>query len=180
MNKAISIVVTGPECTGKSTLTKALAKHFGEVCLDEFARDYIGGLTRPYTYADLVTIAEHQAAALKNELSKAERVVFCDTHLEITLIWFMWVYRTCPDWVYHSLRVQPASLYLLCNTDLTWTPDAVRENGGETRQMLYYEYKHLLDQYQLPYAIISGEGEHRLQNALEAIEKYHPYLTPTK
>jgi nicotinamide riboside kinase len=37
----IKIVFFGPESTGKSTLSDALAKHYKTVCVPEYARDFL-------------------------------------------------------------------------------------------------------------------------------------------
>ena len=55
-----TIVITGPESTGKTTLTDQLAAHFKTNWLPEFARIYIDGLNRPYEEEDLVEIAKGQ------------------------------------------------------------------------------------------------------------------------
>jgi nicotinamide riboside kinase len=47
------IVVIGPESTGKSTLSAALAHKLHTVWVPEYARTYIDLLDRPYTEADL-------------------------------------------------------------------------------------------------------------------------------
>lgn len=176
----LRIVITGPECTGKSTLTSQLAAHYQGEFIPEYAREYIGQLSRPYTYTDVVHIAGEQVRLAEEKYRSAKEVLFCDTHLEITYIWFRWVFRTSPDWVYHSFRNQPADLYLLCNTDLAWEPDPVRENGGENRQKLFEEYRMLLLKFGLNFEIISGFGDERKQNAINAINRFYPHLNPLK
>lgn len=176
----VNIVITGPECTGKSTLTSQLATYYRGAYLTEYAREYISRLSRPYTYSDVVHIAGEQVRLADEQRQLAKEVLFCDTYLEITYVWFRWVFRTCPDWVYHSFRNQSADLYLLCNTDLAWEPDPVRENGGENRQKLFEEYRLLLQKFGLNFEIISGFGEKRLQNAIFAINRFYPFLNPLK
>ena len=50
------ILILGPESTGKSTLAKDLAIHFGEPWVPEFAREYLEKLERPYQFEDLAEI----------------------------------------------------------------------------------------------------------------------------
>ena len=54
------IVVIGPESTGKSTLCEQLADHYKTQWVPEFARNYLLEIRRPYTYDDLLYIAEAQ------------------------------------------------------------------------------------------------------------------------
>ena len=54
------IVLVGPECTGKSTLTKELAAHFEAPYVTEYARKYIECLDRDYTQEDILKIAKKQ------------------------------------------------------------------------------------------------------------------------
>ena len=54
------IVITGPESTGKTTLAEALAQKLNALLIPEYARSYVEGLNRPYTYSDVEMIAQHQ------------------------------------------------------------------------------------------------------------------------
>ena len=52
-DKMLKIVVTGPESTGKSTLSEQLAKHYHTIFIPEYDRTYVENLKRPYTYEDV-------------------------------------------------------------------------------------------------------------------------------
>ena len=54
------VVVIGPECTGKSTLTQDLAQHFNCPHLPEYAREFIAQLSTPYTPKDILYIAKNK------------------------------------------------------------------------------------------------------------------------
>ena len=56
--KQIKIAITGPESCGKTTLSKALKKHYKEsILVPEFAREYLHKLNSKYQYSDLLNIA---------------------------------------------------------------------------------------------------------------------------
>ena len=57
------IIVTGPESSGKTTLCKALSKHFNLPFSKEYAREYLDALDRDYTQEDLLKIAKGQLQA---------------------------------------------------------------------------------------------------------------------
>ena len=91
------IVITGPECTGKTTLCEQLATHYNTIWIPEFARAYVENLQHPYTYEDVCNIALKQIEESKQLFRGANEYIFHDTFLIITKIWFLWVYKTCPD-----------------------------------------------------------------------------------
>ena len=84
------IVISGPESTGKSALTQALAEKFQTRWIPEYAREYVQSLNHPYQYQDVVRIARHQ---IGQEETIAEdvlpgNILFFDTWLIITKVWF--------------------------------------------------------------------------------------------
>ena len=62
-------------------------------------------------------------------------------------------------------------LYLLCNIDLPWVKDDLREYPDEQpRKELYHIYKDLLVNQQTPWVSISGNYQQRLQTAITAVD----------
>lgn len=168
--KSKIIVVTGPESTGKTTLTKDLAKHYNTSYIPEYAREYIENLQRPYEYADLEIIAKRQVQDLKDSVEKANGYLFLDTFLIITKVWFDIVYDECPDWIIEEIENCKVDLFLVCDTTLPWEPDNVRENGGEMREILFERYINELEAFNLPYEIVTGTGEDRIHSAIQHIQ----------
>jgi NadR type nicotinamide-nucleotide adenylyltransferase len=170
-NRIMRVAITGPECTGKSTLTIQLAQHYNTVFVPEYAREYVVSLNRPYHFQDVVHIAETQIRQADEFTGKAHNLLFLDTYLIITKVWFDVVFKRHPGWIDDALGLKTIDLYLLCNTDIPWVPDPVRENGGEMREKLFQLYKRELDMLGSNYRIISGHGEKRLQEAIIAVDE---------
>ena len=62
-------------------------------------------------------------------------------------------------------------LYLLCNIDLPWIADELREYPNEEpRKELYQIYKDIMLNQQTPWVDISGDYNERLQKAITAID----------
>ena len=172
------IVVTGPESTGKSTLCQQLAEHFHSEYITEYARNYVAERDYKYTYEDVEHIARYQHEYLRKKIEEIKRkpvesdepyILFVDTHLIITKVWFEKVYGREPEWIADAIKQSPVDLYLLCQPDTPWEYDPVRENP-EIRQELYDRYKALIEQYGFKYAEVSGLGSKRFECALKQLK----------
>jgi len=166
MTKKISII--GAESTGKSTLAQLLADYFESKYIPEYAREYITNLKKKYIYKDLIFIAKKQIELEQNYLSK-NKFLFLDTDLIITKVWFLEVFDKIPDWIDKEILLNKADFYLLCNNDIEWEEDPVRENGGERREYLFNLYKEELIKINANYKIIYGTGAKRFKNAKNTI-----------
>jgi nicotinamide riboside kinase len=56
---------------------------------------------------------------------------------------------------------------LVCDIDLPWIADPVRENGGENRKILQNKYIENISEFKFKYKLVSGIDEERFQNALK-------------
>ena len=149
------IVVTGPESTGKSTLCQQLAEHFHSEYIAEYARNYVAEHGYKYTYKDVEHIARHQHEHLQKTIERIKStpsesnepyLLFVDTHLIITKVWFEKVFDHEPAWLNEAIAQSPVDLYLLCQPDTPWEYDPVRENPN-IRPELYNRYKALIEQH---------------------------------
>lgn len=165
------ISVTGPESTGKSELSIALASHFKTTRTKEFARDYIRGLNRPYQQDDLLLIAKEQLKMEEEKKKVAHRFLFCDSDLLVIKIWSLHKYGVCHPWILNQLEKNRYDLYMLCDIDLPWQYDPQREHP-HLRRFFFNWYKKELEDYGFPYFVVSGKGKQRIENALTGIRQY--------
>ena len=165
-----TVAITGPESTGKSTLSRQLAEQYGTIWAPEYARAYLHEHGPHYTLADLEEIARGQLAAEEAAVRGAQHIVFVDTDLLVIKIWAEHAFGECPAWILQKLAQQRHDLTLLLNIDLPWEPDPLREHP-HMREYFYLLYQQELRKLGVPFAEVSGTGEQRLVRACELVDK---------
>ncbi|HEX8332780.1 MAG TPA: ATP-binding protein [Segetibacter sp.] len=96
---------------------------------------------------------------------------FIDTNMYVMKVWCEFVYEKCHQYILDEIVERKYDLYLLCNIDLPWTKDDLREYPDyESRAKLYHIYKDILLDQHVPWASISGSNEERKLSAIEAID----------
>jgi NadR type nicotinamide-nucleotide adenylyltransferase len=166
----LKVAITGPESTGKSTISEKLAQHYNTIWVPEYARSYVGNLEHAYTLEDIEAIAAGQLALEQQLLPKANGIIFSDTDLLVLKIWSEHAFGHCPDWILQKLKQQDYNLYLLMGVDLPWEPDPQREHP-HLRQFFYNWYKRELQALGVPFAEITGQQEARFDMARRQVDK---------
>ena len=169
--KKLSICLTGPECTGKTSMCAMLAEYFQCQWLPEHARAYIETLGRPYTKDDLEKIAMNHQVEMFAYLENGDNPFIFDTDHLTTLIWANEKYGTCPESIENLYVASKMTVYLLCYPDLEWKEDPQRENPSD-RMRLFELYKARLEKDGKKFVVIKGKEGQRVQNAIDALEEY--------
>jgi NadR type nicotinamide-nucleotide adenylyltransferase len=165
------ICILGPECTGKTDLSKYLAAYFKTAWVEEYARAYLNKLGRPYQQEDLLKIAHGQLRMEQEWLRDANRILICDTNLIVIKIWSEVKYGTCDEEILSLLGQQTYDLFLLTYIDIPWQDDPLREHPSK-RGELFEMYVSEMKAQAVPFVEIRGEREQRQKTAIEAIEKF--------
>jgi nicotinamide riboside kinase len=197
----IKIVAIGPESTGKTSLCELLAKHFHTEWCPEYAREYLLKHGMNYSYDDLLYIARQQvemeekyakSLARSSELRVSNQpgnpelrtknsplathhspLLFIDTDMYVMKVWCEFVFGKCHKWILEQIVTRTYDLYLLCNTDLPWIKDELREYPDlESRRKLYFMYKDIMINQSVPWVDISGDDNGRLQKAIDAVDQF--------
>lgn len=183
MQEVKKIVIIGPESTGKSTLSKQLAGHYHTLWCPEYAREFLLLHGIHYSYNDLLTIAKGQLLLEEKYLAEvnermtvnkdASPLLFVDTDMYVMKVWCEYVFDNCHQYILEKVVSSKCSLYLLCNIDLPWVKDELREYPDlESREELFHMYKDILVNQKVPWVEVTGNYAQRFtiaKNAVDAI-----------
>ena len=149
-----------------------LAAHYKTVWCPEYAREYLKEIKVDYTYADLLQIAKGQIALEEKIVARATNgLYFIDTDLYVMKVWCEVAFEQCHTWILKQIARRQYDLYFLCNTDLPWLKDELREYPDlKFREKLFNIYKDILVNNKTPWTEISGTDEQRLQMAISVID----------
>ena len=170
----LRIVVTGSECTGKTTLASAIAAKLDAPFSSESARDYVNELGRVVQFSDVEPIARRQIEIEDALLGDGSPMYIFDTDLFSTLIYSRLYFGRCPGWIEPLCRARRADLYLLCGIDLPWIKDGF-QRGQDTpkkRQHAHDLFANVLNENGCSVRAVSGLNNSRLERAISAIETW--------
>ncbi len=168
----LKIVITGPECCGKTTLSRALSDEIAAAWVPELARPYLSIYSGKYEYQDLLTLAQGQLALENIAQGLQKKALVLDTSILVLKIW-SWVQFGRVDAQIESRFAQSRDLYFLCKPLNRWVPDRLRENPGDRWSLFYLYHKALVDT-QKEFIILEGSQADRLQQALKKLAFYLP------
>ena len=169
MTRLPRVVVTGSECTGKTTLAGDLARHYGTVAVPEYVRGYLDAKGSPLGYADVEPSARGQIGAVDEALSRARGLLVQDTDLLSTIVYSRHYYGDSPPWAERALEAASADLYLLLYPDVPWVPDPQRDRGHR-REEMHALFREALVRRGFPFVGIGGGWDERRATAVAAVD----------
>jgi nicotinamide riboside kinase len=168
-SRDITVCLTGPESTGKTTLAEALGRHFDAPVVAEVARDYLSGRSG-YSAEDVLEITRRQLSLEARARAEHRGLLVLDTDVLVLAVWWQERYGALPPLLEEALRERTPRVYLLACPDIPWAADPLREHPFE-RERLFERYRALLRESKFPHALIEGSGLVRLEGAVRAVER---------
>lgn len=170
----VKIVLIGPESTGKTTLAKELADHYHTIWIPEFSREYAQQKRDKHKKHldknDVIPIGLGQInlenRIINNNLNKD--LVILDTDILATQVYANAYYQQSFKEIDQLISNNTGDFYLLCNIDIPWVADGVRDKPNE-RQSMFLAFKKTLIKHQKPHCIISGNSTERKKTAIKKI-----------
>ena len=175
----INIAILGAESTGKTTLCRDLAAHFGSPWVPEYMRTYLQAkwdteqLT--CTWDDLLPIAQGQIE-LENKLANQSaqaadnsHYLFCDTSLFELMVYSNWYYGDCPEALTKAALSHHYDLILLTEVDIPWVADDLRDSPHQRDEISAY-FADQLNIHKKPFRNIFGDRAERVRQIVEWLE----------
>lgn len=130
----LKVAILGIESTGKTTLTKYLAKRYATSYVAEYGRDYVvnelGGNELALVPEDFIRIAHGHKMREYAEEKTANKVLFIDTTAIETQMYNMKYTNTVSPLIENIILNEEYDLYLIESQDgAIWIDDGIRING---------------------------------------------------
>jgi len=167
-------VLTGGECTGKTTLARALAARYRTAFSEEAARVVAASKPGALGAEDVAAIARTHVrladeAVFRAEVARAVAVFF-DQDLFSTVVYARHYYGSCPPWIERLASERRADLYLLCVPDLPWAADGIRDRPTARGEM-HARFEEILVAAGARIREVSGAGPDREVRAARAVDE---------
>ncbi|MEI6212913.1 MAG: AAA family ATPase [Desulfuromonadales bacterium] len=171
------VCIIGPESTGKSTLARQLATHYGTVQAAEYARGCIDAHQGRLDAGMFPLFVRGQAASEQALARQANRLLFCDTDAFTTALYHELYIGGRPASIMEEADRRRYDLYLLTDPDGTpYTSDSQRLQPNR-RQWFFDECLQRLQHRGETFVILRGGWEQRFRQACDAVDALLRELT---
>lgn len=168
--------VVGAESTGTTTMTRALAEHYGTIWVPEYGREYTydkrakEGSQSAWRSEEFLHVARRQDE-LEDAAARACPVplLFCDTDSLATAIWHERYMGFPRDDLWHAARPERYTTYLLTLPDIPFEDDGWRD-GEHLREWMTDRFRTELSTRAGAFTELAGSHEHRLATAIAVVE----------
>ena len=164
------LVLTGPECSGKTHLAELLHQQLNWPLVSEVSRSYLENLNRDYNMDDVLEIARLQVIEEKKALESNPPGIICDTNVLNIIVWLEIKFGRVPDQVWQEYELEIVDLYALCTPDFRYEWDPLREDPGRRDMIFDYHLRQLLVDDQ-SFVIIAGSPKSRLEYVLKHLDE---------
>jgi HTH-type transcriptional regulator, transcriptional repressor of NAD biosynthesis genes len=172
----VRVCVIGAESTGKTTLARDLAGHYGVPFVAEFGRYYSEAMPGPtryrWTTADFRTIAEVQNRFEDDAARWVGPLLICDTNAFVTSV-FHEAYLGHRDPVLEAEAAgRRYDLFILCGEETPFVQDGTGlRHEGLARTRMHGRYLRHLEEGGHRFARIEGTRAERLAVAVKAVDR---------
>ena len=172
-SEVVRIALLGAESTGKTSLSLGIAQTLQSLGLNatvvpEVLREWCNARGRTPLQHEQADIAQQQAQRI---FGVASGWVIADTSPLMTAIYSDFIFQDkslYADGLAHQLQFD---LTLVMGLDIAWMPDGLQRDGAHVREPIDALLRQALSSASIPFKVIYGQHEARLNAALMAIQQ---------
>ena len=173
MNEVRAVAIIGAECVGKTELAQRLAAGLPGLWIPEYLREFCDRIQRtPRPQEQAHILAEQrlrEEAAIARARAQQLEWVLADSAPLVTAAYSELLFEDLSlreEAIAHHARYRAT---LLLVPDLPWVADGIQRDGPAVREAFHALLLQRLQRAGLPFALIGGAGEARLQAAAQAL-----------
>lgn len=151
-------------------MAEQLAEHYSVEFVPEFVRSFAESVGGRLQFTDHGPIARGQMALEDEHARRAGDLLIYDTDLLTTAVYCRHYFGRCPEWIEGAATDRMPSLYLVCDIDVPWVPDALRDRG-DRRPEMHETFLNAVADSGTPFEVISGDRKARFEHAVKSIDK---------
>lgn len=169
------VCLVGQESSGKTTMTKYLAKRFGTSWVEEYGRTYcerdLCGDEFLLRFQDYGVIAARRYEQEQEAARSANQVLFVDTNAAVTNYFCRLYEGRCNPLVTEYEKLERYDLVIFLEADVPWVDDGLRRNPhSEHNKQLQLEQLRANYNGELPLVFVQGNYHERLQKCIALVE----------
>lgn len=168
------VILLGTECTGKSSISKALSKEFNSVLVEEAGREIIQD-SNDFTIEQVMLIAKLHAENIEKASKKLTPFVFIDTDIYITQSYAKYQFGEYLKLNAKIYEANKADFYFYLTKDLPYKQDGGRLEENERNKLDSY-HKNTLKNFGINYKEISGDWSSRYKQINEMLKNEKFYI----
>lgn len=167
---ALRIVVLGAESTGTTTLSRDLAERLRVPWVPEVGRYYTESILttdQSWVDEDFHRIGRLQQAYENEIAARSNGVVVCDTNAVATEVWQRRYMGKVTKEMRRIAMNDKADLYVITGDEIPFVQDGIRD-GEHIRHRMHRWFVDHIKKTGIPYVVVHGDKETRLENAAAA------------
>jgi HTH-type transcriptional repressor of NAD biosynthesis genes len=168
-NSLVRVYIVGGECSGKTSLSQALAERLNAIWVPEYARGWVERTGRQVTAADVEAIVSGQRAEGIEATSKSQRMgaaLIADTCLVQSLIYSQHYFDFVPNGLEEKAKAElEGAVVFVADGDIPWVSELKQRGVPAGRAMVQERLVRQLKEFGVAYTLLSGDLATRLEVA---------------
>ena len=173
-----NIVILGAPSSGKTTLTKELARKFKTSWMPEYGREYWdkNQVNRRLTLKQLAEIAKGHLEREDKALLESDNYLFTDTNAITTYLFSLYYHGKADPELKRIAEtcVSRYDLVFVCDIDIPYD-DTWDRSGEVNREVFHKQTIAYLKEHKIPFILLNGSLKERISHVERVLKRFNKY-----